>query len=72
MRSYSNMMNMTRIYREVKRKFARLFKELNDHLEAAKVQGFVWKKLEYEFGEGKEKHTLKLSFDEITYNNTNK
>lgn len=53
---------------EVKRKFARLFKELNDHLEAAKVQGFVWKKLEYEFGEGKEKHTLKLSFDEITYN----
>ncbi|HJJ39441.1 MAG TPA: hypothetical protein O0X42_04810, partial [Methanocorpusculum sp.] len=53
---------------EVKKEFAKLFKKLNDHLEAAKVQGFVWDKLEYEFGEGDEKHNLKLSLDEVTYN----
>lgn len=30
-------------------KFVKLFGELNDYLEAAKVQGFVWEKLEYTF-----------------------
>ena len=30
-------------------KFAKLFRELNERLEAAKVQGFVWSKPEYEF-----------------------
>lgn len=29
--------------------FAKLFGELNDYLEAAKVQGFVWEKLKYSF-----------------------
>lgn len=32
-----------------RRKFASLFKEFNDYLEAAKIQGFKWSKLEYEF-----------------------
>lgn len=31
-----------------KRKFSKLFKELNNHLEPAKVQGFVWEKQTYE------------------------
>ena len=37
-------------------------------LESAKIQGFKWNKIEYEFGEGSNKHTIKLSIDETTYN----
>ena len=31
------------------RKFAKLFKEFNEYLEAARVQGFIWEKREYFF-----------------------
>ncbi|MDV6340159.1 HsdR family type I site-specific deoxyribonuclease [Nitrosomonas sp. Is24] len=46
-------------------KFAKLFKALNDYLEAAKIQGFKWIQLTYEFGNSKSVVTLK--FDENTY-----
>lgn len=48
-------------------RFAKLFKELNDYLEAAKIQSFKWSKLSYEFATGKEKKTVELKFDEKTY-----
>lgn len=44
---------------EARAKFASLFKDLNKHLEAAKIQGFVWSKLEYD--------NIKLEFDENKY-----
>ncbi len=44
---------------EARAKFASLFKELNRHLEAAKIQGFVWTKLDYD--------GIKLDFDENKY-----
>ncbi|MFA6706061.1 MAG: HsdR family type I site-specific deoxyribonuclease [Bacteroidales bacterium] len=53
---------------EAKQKFALQFKELNGFLEAAKIQGFDWKILEYTF-----KHTNKpttnvvMHFDEKIY-----
>lgn len=39
-------------------RFAKLFKEFNDYLEAAKIQGFQWDKLVYEFknDDGKKKY----------------
>lgn len=46
-------------------RFAKLFKSLNDYLEAAKIQGFVWSELTYEFKETKTKVTLTL--DEKAY-----
>ncbi|MDD2932871.1 MAG: HsdR family type I site-specific deoxyribonuclease [Methylotenera sp.] len=46
-------------------KFAKLFKAFNDYLEAAKIQGFVWSQLTYEFKETKTTATLTL--DENTY-----
>ena len=52
---------------EVK-KFASLFKSMNRSLESAKIQGFKWNKSEYDFDEGKSKHTIKILIDEITYN----
>ena len=50
-------------------KFAKLFKVLNDYLEAAKIQGFKWSQLEYEFnhGKGKPKSLVRLMFDENIY-----
>lgn len=48
---------------ESKRKFASLFRKLNRHLEAAKVQGFLWTKSIYKFS----KETIKIHFDETTY-----
>ena len=36
-----------------KRQFAKLFKMLNKHLEPAKVQGFIWDELTYEFENSK-------------------
>ena len=47
--------------------FAKQFKELNDYLEAAKIQGFKWSKLKYEFGKGKQKTTVEMLFDEKIY-----
>ncbi|TAJ12088.1 type I restriction endonuclease subunit R [Marinilabiliaceae bacterium JC017] len=50
-------------------RFARLFKRFNAFLEAAKIQGFHWGKLRYEFSkeQGKPKKIIDLQFDENTY-----
>jgi type I restriction enzyme, R subunit len=48
-------------------RFASLFKALNDFLEAAKIQGFRWTQLIYEFGKGKDKFAVELQFNETTY-----
>jgi type I restriction enzyme R subunit len=50
-------------------KFAKLFKALSDYLEAAKIQGFKWSQLEYEFsnGKGKPKSLVRVKFDENIY-----
>lgn len=51
-----------------KGKFAKLFKEFNEYLEAAKIQSFVWEKLEYTFTNEDETQTkVKLVLDESTY-----
>lgn len=52
-----------------RRKFAKLFNEFNEYLESAKIQGFVWSQLSYDFvdeatGEVK---TVSLLLDEKTY-----
>ena len=49
-------------------RFAKLFKTFNDYLEAAKIQGFEWSKLDYEFRhDGKKKTKVSLLLDENTY-----
>lgn len=48
-------------------RFAKLFKEFNAYLEAAKIQGFKWNKLEYSFGKRKSKTVVVMKFDENTY-----
>ena len=50
-----------------KAKFALLFKKLNDYLEAARVQGFVWEKSNYLFEDGDEKNIIGVAFDENEY-----
>lgn len=52
-----------------RKKFAELFKTLNDHIEAAKVQGFQWDKQIYTFSveETGQKYTIKESMDETIY-----
>ncbi len=49
--------------------FAKLFRELNGHLEAAKIQGFTWDKREYVFQNrpGAKKTTVRMAFDENAY-----
>lgn len=49
-------------------KFTKLFKQLNEHLEAAKIQGFTWKNLTYSFShEDKQTTSITLQFDEQIY-----
>ena len=48
-------------------RFAKLFKELNDYLEAARIQGFKWSQLKYEFGKGKQRSVIDMIFDENLY-----
>lgn len=50
-------------------KFALLFNKLNEYLEAAKIQGFRWDKLSYDFedDEGRYQQTISMLFDENTY-----
>ncbi|WIW69878.1 type I restriction endonuclease subunit R, EcoR124 family [Anaerosinus gibii] len=50
-------------------KFASLFKKLNEHLEAAKIQGFTWEKLIYEIKKEKDRRKIKVKvgFNENTY-----
>jgi len=45
-------------------KFAKLFKELADTIEAAKVQGFTWGELAYEFPHEDGATRVELAFDE--------
>ena len=40
---------------------------LNSYLEAAKIQGFTWDKLSYEFKNAGRKVIVDLHFDETTY-----
>ncbi len=47
--------------------FAKLFKQLNGYLEAAKIQGFTWNKLSYEFKNAGRKVIVDLHLDETTY-----
>ncbi len=50
-------------------KFASLFKQLNEHLEAAKIQGFRWSQAKYSFEAepGAKKTIVTMSFDENAY-----
>lgn len=47
--------------------FAKLFSAFNTVLEAAKIQGFKWDKLTYQFGKGSEKSTVNLDFTQEQY-----
>ena len=50
-------------------KFASLFKKFNEHLEAARIQGFEWKQTEYVFEHGDDEPTTTVTmlFDENAY-----
>lgn len=50
-----------------RQKFAKLFNEFNEYLEAAKLQGFVWSKLEYKDDREKSSKVIRLKIDETTY-----
>lgn len=52
-----------------RKKFADLFKAFNEYLEAAKVQGFVWNKLVYEFESSDSERTkqIEVALNEVTY-----
>lgn len=52
-----------------KKKFADLFSKLNDFLEAARIQGFVWNKLSYDFinPDTGNKCTINVLLDKQTY-----
>lgn len=47
-----------------KKKFAKLFKQFDVYLEAAKIQGFVWNQVKYEAEDGSD---IVMKFDEMTY-----
>ena len=69
---YAGVQNMERLPadKESKAKFAKLFKELNQYLDAAKVQGFFWEKADYEFQDPKDKNkknVITMAFDEQLY-----
>ncbi len=54
-----------------RKKFADLFRKFNDHLEAAKIQGFTWDKDTYDgFVDEKtgETYSVTVDFDESAYN----
>lgn len=49
-------------------KFAKMFKELSEFLEAAKVQGFTWDKPTYEFhADNRKTSKVEMNLDEKTY-----
>ena len=50
-----------------KGRFAKIFKEFNGYLEAAKVQGFRWDKDTYVFGEGDEAEKIDFDMGEDSY-----
>lgn len=51
-----------------KKKFAKEFCEMTKHLEAAKMQGFLWEKDTYDFKHANGWVQLKMDIDEQTYN----
>lgn len=53
--------------REDRNMFAKDFSEMTHLLEAAKLQGFVWEKVEYEFQHGDTYTRLRMEIDEQTY-----
>lgn len=53
--------------REDRNMFAKCFSEMTHLLEAAKLQGFVWEKSEYEFQHGSTFTKVKMELDEPTY-----
>lgn len=50
-----------------RKKFAKEFCEMTKRLEAAKMQGFLWEKTEYEFPHTNGWTTVKMELDEQTY-----
>lgn len=50
-----------------KKKFAKEFCDMTKRLEAAKMQGFLWEKVEYEFQHTNGWVKLRMLLDEITY-----
>ena len=52
-----------------RRKFAELFRQFNEYLEAAKVQGFSWDCLEYDYTDPDtgEKTVIAVALDQTTY-----
>lgn len=48
-------------------KFSGLFKDFNQHLEAAKVQGLHWDNLTHSCGENDDAHDVTLAIDEQTF-----
>ena len=52
-----------------RKKFASLFREFNDYLAAARIQGFVWDKLTYkvEVDNSSKKQEITLALNETTY-----
>lgn len=48
-------------------RFAKLFKQFNNYLEAAKIQGFRWSKLSYDIKTDAGVATIQLHLDETTY-----
>lgn len=69
--TYAKVSNFEKLPEEKseKAKFALLYKQLNEYLEAAKIQGFKWNKNTYEFKDEKtkKKTSIKLLFDETIY-----
>jgi type I restriction enzyme R subunit len=53
--------------REDRNMFAKDFCQMTHLLEAAKLQGFLWEKTEYEFEHGDTYTKVKMLFDEATY-----
>ena len=54
--------------RTVVAKFASMFREFNNYLEAAQIQGFKWNKSVYKFvNEDGEKYEIAMNFDETAY-----
>ncbi len=56
----------------VKKEFAKLFKQLNEHLDAALIQGFDWQRQEYLFDaeedeEGEAQESICMQIDETQY-----
>ena len=47
--------------------FAKLFKQFNNYLEAAKIQGFTWDKLTYRINDGAQGEVIGLHLDETMY-----